>query len=145
MEPHIGAIIDTPAKVLELLEIVNSPYLKVNFDISHFDIVGMPTEGDGVRVSCGLGTYTMSKTNAVLPQILNSLSPAKALSTMSIILKGCKHTDMMVLSQPKSVLWCRRAKTMIRLLLLRCHIKHCLKRSLMPELNEIDQLYMERL
>lgn len=44
MEPHIGAIIDTPAKVLELLEIVNSPYLKVNFDISHFDIVGMPME-----------------------------------------------------------------------------------------------------
>ena len=44
MEPHIGAIIDTPAKVLELLESVNSPYLKVNFDISHFDIVGMSTE-----------------------------------------------------------------------------------------------------
>ena len=44
MEPHIGAIIDTPEKVLELLEIVNSPYLKVNFDISHFDIVGIPTE-----------------------------------------------------------------------------------------------------
>ena len=44
MEPHIGAIIDTPDKVLELLEIVNSPYLKVNFDISHFDIIGMPTE-----------------------------------------------------------------------------------------------------
>ena len=43
MEPHIGAIVDTPAKVLELLEIVNSPYLKVNFDISHFDIIGMPT------------------------------------------------------------------------------------------------------
>lgn len=44
MEPHIGAIIDTPGKVVELLEIVNSPFLKVNFDISHFDIVGMPTE-----------------------------------------------------------------------------------------------------
>lgn len=44
MEPHIGAIIDTPAKVLELLESVNSPYLKVNFDISHFDIVSMSTE-----------------------------------------------------------------------------------------------------
>ena len=43
MEPHVGAIIDTPAKVLELLAIVNSPYLKVNFDISHFDIIGMPT------------------------------------------------------------------------------------------------------
>ncbi len=44
MEPHIGAIIDTPAKVLELLEIIDSPFLKVNFDISHFDIVGMSTE-----------------------------------------------------------------------------------------------------
>ncbi len=44
MEPHIGAIIDTPEKVLELLELINSPYLKVNFDISHFDIVGIPTE-----------------------------------------------------------------------------------------------------
>lgn len=44
IEPHIGAIIDTPVKVLELLEIINSPYLKVNFDISHFDIVGMSTE-----------------------------------------------------------------------------------------------------
>ena len=44
MEPHIGAIIDTPEKVLELLDLVNSPYLKVNFDISHFDIVGIPTE-----------------------------------------------------------------------------------------------------
>lgn len=44
MEPHIGAIIDTPEKVLELLELVNSPYLRVNFDISHFDIVGIPTE-----------------------------------------------------------------------------------------------------
>ena len=44
MEPHVGAIIDTPAKVLELLKIVNSPYLKVNFDISHFDIIGMSTE-----------------------------------------------------------------------------------------------------
>ena len=44
IEPHIGAIIDTPEKVLELLELVNSPFLKVNFDISHFDIVGIPTE-----------------------------------------------------------------------------------------------------
>ena len=44
MEPHIGAIIDTPAKAVELLDMVGSPYLKVNFDISHFDIVGIPTE-----------------------------------------------------------------------------------------------------
>jgi inosose dehydratase len=44
MEPHVGAVIDTPEKVLQLLELVDSPYLKVNFDISHFDIVGLTIE-----------------------------------------------------------------------------------------------------
>lgn len=44
MEPHVGAIIDTPAKMLDLLDLVGSPNLKVNFDISHFNIVGMSIE-----------------------------------------------------------------------------------------------------
>ena len=44
MEPHVGAIIDTPQRVLELLDLVDSPYLKVNFDISHFDVMGMTIE-----------------------------------------------------------------------------------------------------
>jgi inosose dehydratase len=44
MEPHVGAVIDTPEKVLKLLELVDSPFLKVNFDISHFDIVGLTIE-----------------------------------------------------------------------------------------------------
>ena len=44
MEPHVGAIIDTPDKMIELLKLVGSPNLKVNFDISHFDIVGMTIE-----------------------------------------------------------------------------------------------------
>jgi len=60
MEPHVGAIIDTPAKVLELLEIVNSPYLKVNFDISHFDIIGMPTE-ETVAVLAPVSIHTHVK------------------------------------------------------------------------------------
>lgn len=44
MEPHIGAIVETPARMIELLELVDSPYFKVNFDISHFDILGMTIE-----------------------------------------------------------------------------------------------------
>ncbi len=44
MEPHCGNAIHDPDRVLELLEAVNSPYLKVNFDISHFNIIGMPIE-----------------------------------------------------------------------------------------------------
>lgn len=60
MEPHIGAIIDTPDKVLELLDIVNSPYLQVNFDISHFDIVGMPT-ADTVSALAAVSAHTHVK------------------------------------------------------------------------------------
>ena len=60
MEPHIGAIIDTPDKVLELLDIVNSPYLKVNFDISHFDIIGMPTE-ESVAALAAVSAHTHVK------------------------------------------------------------------------------------
>ncbi|MEM7533423.1 MAG: sugar phosphate isomerase/epimerase [Chloroflexota bacterium] len=41
MEPHVGAAIDTPDRVLELLQLVDSPYLKINFDISHFNIQGI--------------------------------------------------------------------------------------------------------
>jgi sugar phosphate isomerase/epimerase len=44
MEPHVGSSINSPARVLELLDLVQSPYLKVNFDISHFNIQNMPIE-----------------------------------------------------------------------------------------------------
>jgi len=44
MEPHVSAVVDTPEKMLQLLELVDSPYLKVNFDISHFDIRGLTIE-----------------------------------------------------------------------------------------------------
>ena len=41
MEPHVSTAIDTPARALELLRLVDSPYLKLNFDISHFNIQGI--------------------------------------------------------------------------------------------------------
>ncbi len=44
MEPHVDGLVDTPARMLGILNLVESPYLKVNFDISHFDIFGMSTE-----------------------------------------------------------------------------------------------------
>ena len=42
IEPHVGSMLDTPARVLELLDAVPSPYLKLNFDISHFNVMGIP-------------------------------------------------------------------------------------------------------
>jgi len=44
MEPHVRSVINTPEKMLQLLGLVGSPYLKVNFDISHFDIIGLDIE-----------------------------------------------------------------------------------------------------
>lgn len=41
-EPHVGTMLDTPARVLELLRLIDSPYLKLNFDISHFNVQGIP-------------------------------------------------------------------------------------------------------
>ncbi len=44
LEGHIGAIVETPAQVLEVLALIDSPFFKANFDISHFDILGMLIE-----------------------------------------------------------------------------------------------------
>ena len=41
IEPHVGSVLDTPEKTVWLVEQVGSPFLKVNFDISHFDVVGL--------------------------------------------------------------------------------------------------------
>ena len=44
LEPHVGDGMTEPEKVLDLLNAVDSPYLKLNFDISHFEVVGLPIE-----------------------------------------------------------------------------------------------------
>jgi sugar phosphate isomerase/epimerase len=41
VEPHSGTSFDTPEKALWLMERVNHPAVKLNFDISHFDIIGI--------------------------------------------------------------------------------------------------------
>lgn len=44
LEPHVGQAIDTPAKMLWVIEQVGSPHCRVNFDISHFNVQGMPPD-----------------------------------------------------------------------------------------------------
>ena len=51
MEPHVWSAIDTPEKMLQLLELVDSQYLKVNFDISHFDIMGLDIEDTVAKIA----------------------------------------------------------------------------------------------
>ena len=40
-EPHSGTAFDTPHKALWLMERLNHPAVRLNFDISHFDIIGI--------------------------------------------------------------------------------------------------------
>jgi sugar phosphate isomerase/epimerase len=42
IEPHVGDMLDSIGHVLELLDAVRSPYLKLNFDISHFNVQDIP-------------------------------------------------------------------------------------------------------
>lgn len=39
-EPHVSNMLDTPERVLELVQTIDSPFLKLNFDISHFNVQG---------------------------------------------------------------------------------------------------------
>jgi sugar phosphate isomerase/epimerase len=41
VEPHSGTAFDTPEKALWLMNTINHPAVRLNFDISHFDIIGV--------------------------------------------------------------------------------------------------------
>ena len=43
IEPHVGSALDLPDKAVWLLQRVDSEFLKLNFDISHFEVLGLPT------------------------------------------------------------------------------------------------------
>jgi sugar phosphate isomerase/epimerase len=40
LEPHVGQAFDLPEKVIWLIEKVNSPWFRLNFDNSHFEVMG---------------------------------------------------------------------------------------------------------
>lgn len=44
MEPHVGGALYLPEQALWLIEQVNSPALSIHFDISHFNVQGLPMQ-----------------------------------------------------------------------------------------------------
>ena len=44
IEPHVNDVLETPERTRELLDLINRPNLKVTFDISHFNVQGIPIE-----------------------------------------------------------------------------------------------------
>jgi inosose dehydratase len=60
MEPHVDGLVDMPDRMVAILKMVDSPALKVNFDISHFDIMGMSTE-ESVSILAPYSVHTHVK------------------------------------------------------------------------------------
>lgn len=44
LEHHVGNAVETPDQVVAVMEQVESPAIRINFDISHFNVMGIPIE-----------------------------------------------------------------------------------------------------
>jgi sugar phosphate isomerase/epimerase len=60
IEPHVSSALDRPERVVWLLEQIASPYCRVNFDISHFNVIGLSIE-ETVPVLAPLSVHTHVK------------------------------------------------------------------------------------
>ncbi|MEM7133309.1 MAG: sugar phosphate isomerase/epimerase [Chloroflexota bacterium] len=50
MEHHVGNAVETPDQVVAIMEQVDSPAIRINFDISHFNVMGIPIEESVAKV-----------------------------------------------------------------------------------------------
>ncbi|MBX2999694.1 MAG: sugar phosphate isomerase/epimerase [Caldilineaceae bacterium] len=60
IEHHVGSILNTPQTTVELIERVARENVKVNFDISHFNVIGVPIE-ESVRLLTPITVHTHVK------------------------------------------------------------------------------------
>jgi len=60
IEPHVSDVLENPQKTLELLKLMNRPNLKVTFDISHFNVQGIPIE-ESVNALAPVACFTHIK------------------------------------------------------------------------------------
>jgi inosose dehydratase len=60
LEPHVGQIIERPEHVVWLIEQVALPNVRLNFDISHFNVLGLPMEAT-VAMLAPLAVHTHIK------------------------------------------------------------------------------------
>lgn len=51
IEPHVGGAVDTIERAEWLVDAVKSPWLRLDFDVSHFEVVGVPTEESVSRLA----------------------------------------------------------------------------------------------
>jgi sugar phosphate isomerase/epimerase len=51
IEPHVGGAIDTLERAEYIVGAVNNPALRLDFDVSHFEVVGVPLEDSVTRLA----------------------------------------------------------------------------------------------
>lgn len=60
IEPHVNTVLESPTTTREIIEAIDSPYLRVQFDISHFDVLGFTIE-ESVPILAPLAVHTHVK------------------------------------------------------------------------------------
>jgi sugar phosphate isomerase/epimerase len=51
IEPHVGGAVDTLARAEWLIRTVNSPHCRLDFDVSHFEVQGVPLDESVPRLA----------------------------------------------------------------------------------------------
>lgn len=51
LEHHVGNAVETPDQVVSIMQQVTSPAIRINFDISHFNVVGIPIEESVAKIA----------------------------------------------------------------------------------------------
>ena len=51
IEPHVGGAVDTPERAEWLVGTIDSPSLRLDFDVSHFEVVGVPMDESVSRLA----------------------------------------------------------------------------------------------
>jgi sugar phosphate isomerase/epimerase len=51
IEPHVGGAVDTPARAEWLVRTIDNPSLRLDFDVSHFEVVGVPMDESVSRLA----------------------------------------------------------------------------------------------
>jgi sugar phosphate isomerase/epimerase len=51
IEPHVGAAIDTLERSEWIVRTIDSPHLRLDFDVSHFEVVGVPSDESVPRLA----------------------------------------------------------------------------------------------
>lgn len=76
VEPHVGSILEHPDHAVWLIQRINSPSVRLNFDISHFAVAGYPLN-DTVAKLAPLAIHTHVKDGRMVAGKVQWLLPGK--------------------------------------------------------------------